>query len=453
MAKHHKLMAQHLDAVATGKTKRLMLMLPPGSAKSTYASILFAEYFLGCNPEMSVVAGSHTAELAERFGRRVRNHFSDEVHAALFNNKVADDNSSAGRWSTNEGGEYYACGVGGSVTGRRADCIIVDDPVRSREDADSERMREKAWDWYVNDLLTRLKPNGRIVICATRWHEDDLLGRILDRESDEWTVVKIPMEAYEGDILGRAEGERLWPEWYTDEMVEAAQRDVRSWISLYQQEPRPQSGGEFKRHWIQHYGSVDSRNQSIVMLVDPASGKRKTNDYTSIWVIGLGQDENYYVLDIVRDRLNLTERAEAVFRLHRKWKPVEVRYERYGMMADIEHIRAEQDRRSYRFAIREVAGATKKEDRIRRLIPLFERNRVYLPMELTYTGADGQSHDLVHEFIESEFLAFPVGRHDDMLDALARLVEPGMDLPFPNNGAGFNLPVINYGVLDSAMGF
>lgn len=454
MALHHRLMAEALDKVERGEIKKLALMLPPGSAKSTYASVLFSEYFLGRNPKLSVIAASHTAELAERFGRRVRNSFADETHKVLFDNGVAGDNSAAGRWETSLGGEYFSAGIGGSITGRRADLVVIDDFVRSREDADSERVREKTWDWYNNDLLTRMKPNARMVIACTRWHEADLLGQILDREADEWTVIKIPMIAYEKDVLGRKEGERLWPEWYTEEMVETAQRDPRSWIALYQQEPRAAGGAEFKRNWIQHYQTKPSKHDTtVLMLVDPASGKRETNDFTSMWVIGLGQDQNYYVLDMVRDRLNLTERAETVFRLHRKWSPIEVRYERYGMMADIEFLRQEMNRKSYRFTVREVAGATAKVDRIRRLIPLFEMNRVWFPEELFYTDLLGKEHELVEEFIEQEFLSFPVGRHDDMLDALARVAEPSLDTPWPRPQQQDYGSVMNYGVLDSVAGY
>lgn len=452
MAAHHRLMARRLQDVAEGKCDRLMLQLPPGSAKSTYSSVLFPEWYLGRHPRDAFISASHTAELAERFGRRVRNSFADPTHQILFGNTVSDDSSSAGRWSTSEGGEFYAAGVGGAVTGWRADVASIDDPIRSREDADSDRTRDRAWEWYTNDLLTRLKPGGRIVLTMTRWHEDDLAGRILAREGREWEVVKLPMLAGENDPLGRASGERLWAEWFTPEMIDVAQRDARGWQALYQQEPRPAGGGEFRRNWLQFYDDLNPRELSIVMLVDPAAGKNDHHDYTSIWIIGLGPDDNYYVLDMIRDRLNLTERAETVFRLHRKYKPMQVRYERYGMMADIEYLRQEMNRRTYRFAIKEVGGATSKVDRIRRLIPLFEGGRVWLPRELHYTDTTGRARDLVDEFIEQEYLAFPVGVHDDMLDALARIAEPNLDTPFPRKREQ-TVPVIPFGVLDPVSGY
>ena len=457
-ALHHRLIIKELEALESPSDpcNKLMLFLPPGSAKSTYGNILFSAWYLGRNPRNNIIAVSHTGELAERFGRRVRNLVANELHRRCFpGSAVSTESSAAGRWDTTAGGEYYATGVNGNVTGRRSDLGIIDDPVASREIADSATQREKAWSWYVNDFETRLKPHARQLVITTRWHEDDLAGKILDRDGDKWRVVKIPMIATdENDPLGRQPGDRLWPEWFTDEMVESAQRDPRVWTALYQQEPRPISGGAFKRYWLQTYSSVNPRGMNVIMLVDPAGSKvDKKSDFTAIWVIGLGDDENYYVLDIVRDRLNLTERAETVFRLHRKWKPMQVRYERYGMMADIEYLRQEMDRRSYRFSIAEVAGQISKVDRIRRLVPLFERNRFWFPAELMYTGEDGKQHDLVHDFVEEEYLAFPVGRHDDMLDALARIAEPKLDTPWPRKREMSTIPIIDFGMLDPVSGY
>lgn len=453
MALHHRVIAEALDDVERGECDRLMLMLPPGSAKSTYASVFFPEYFLGRNPQLQVISASHTVELAEAFGRRVRNAVEDPGFTTLWNVRLAGDNAAAGRWATDKGGQYFAVGVGGSVTGRRGDLVIVDDPVASREDADSERVREKTWEWWTNDLLTRLKPGGRIVFVMTRWHEDDLAGRILDRERDRWKVIKIPMVAGAKDPLGRKEGERLWPEWFTDDMLRQAQSDPRSWISLYQQEPRPAEGAEFKRSWIQRYGVAPKQTNRII-LVDPAGSKGKTSDYTAMWVVGLGPDENVYVLDGLRDRLNLTERTNALFELHRKWKPMQVRYERYGAFGDIEHIRSEMERRQYRFSLTEVGGQVQKEARIRRLIPWFEGGRIWLPHEMIRTSVDGRQYDVVKEFIDKEYSAFPVGVHDDAFDCLARLAEPTLSLPWPREDDGPDpAAAAVWGVLDEVTGW
>lgn len=440
MAPHHALLTEQLNRIETGEIDRLLVMMPPGSAKSTYGSVYFPEYFIGRNPQLSVIAGSHTAELAERFGRRVRNGVGDEQFKALFSQvTLAADSTAAGRWGTNHGGEYTAVGVGGSITGRRGDLIVVDDPVRSREDADSERVREKTWDWWTNDLLTRLKPHGRIVVIMTRWHEDDLAGRLLEREPQRWTVIKLPMIAGDNDLLGREPGERLWKEWFTDEMVRQAQQDPRSWISLYQQEPRPVEGAEFKRGWIVRYNNAP-RKMNKVILVDPAGDpqtakagtKRKKSDRTVMWVVGLAHDGNAFLLDGVIDRLTLTQRSDKLFELHKKHKPMQVRYERYGMQADIPHIQAEMERRQYRFKINEVAGAVEKNARIRRLIPWFEGGRMWLPQQLNYVDVQGEPHDLVQELLDVEYATFPVGRYDDGMDCLARIDEPSLALPWPD---------------------
>lgn len=436
-AKHHKLLIEKLEAVERGEIKRLMVFMPPGSAKSTYGSVEFPPWYLGRNKKKSVIAASHTSELAERFGRRVRNIVGGTEYQAIFGFGLSDDSQAAGRWETSEGGEYFAVGVGGSVTGRRADLGIIDDPVKSREEADSEIVRERVWEWYKADFYTRLKPGASIVLIQTRWHEEDLAGKLLkdaDEGGEQWEVVSLSMEAAADDPLGRKEGELLWPEWFTPEMVTQAKRDPRNWLALYQQKPRPDGGGVFKRDWISFYeGSpLDIRGGlNVYMLVDAANEKRKENDYTAIWVIGLGADENYYVLDMVRDRLNLTERGEAVMRLHRKWKPRQTRYERYGMMGDVQHIKHVQGQENYRFELIEVAGQTPKNDRIKRLVPLFEAKRVWFPHTLHKTSEDGQMRDLVSDFIEQEFLAFPVAGHDDMLDSLARIEEPDLPLVWP----------------------
>jgi predicted phage terminase large subunit-like protein len=167
------------------------------------------------------------------------------------------------------------------------------------------------------------------------------------------------------------------------------------------------------------------------IVVDPASSKKKTSDYTAIFVIGAASDNNFYVLDMVRDRLNLTERADAVFALHRRWKPVLVGYERYGMMGDIEHIKQRQQDEKYHFPITELGGKVAKVDRIRRLIPVFEQGRVFLPVELSKRDYEGREVDLINVFVNDEFTAFPVAAHDDMLDALSRIMDTDLGIRFP----------------------
>jgi predicted phage terminase large subunit-like protein len=199
------------------------------------------------------------------------------------------------------------------------------------------------------------------------------------------------------------------------------------------QDPKADETQGFREEWLRYYDNAPMGDGNVYLLFDPASGKRKNNDYTSAWALRLGQDRNYYVIDMVRDRLNLTQRAKLVIAWHRKYRPQQVRYEKYGMMADIEHIKAVQELENYRFDIEEVGGQVAKPDRIKRLIPLFEQKRVYLPRSLHRTNYEGRTEDLVQTFIEQEYKAFPVAIHDDMLDALARIAEPELELVWPEH--------------------
>lgn len=451
---HHILLGNALDRVCNGRDGRVMLTLPPGAAKSTYGSGLFPAYFLGRHPEAYVIACSHTQAFSARWGRRVRNMIAEKKYQQLYPMSIASDSAAADAWATSTGGEYFAVGIGGKVQGRRADLIVIDDPFGSRQDADSELIRDHVWNWFETDLRPRLKPGGRIVLINTRYHMDDLSGRLLRTEGDRWEQINIPMEAEEGDLLGRKPGERLWPEWFTQSMVDDAKKDARTWTSLYQQRPVAIGGGELKKAWMQYYDAHNFKGMNRIILMDPAGGRKdKKSDYTAIWVLGLGEDENVYVLDMVRDRVNMQERAEIIFRLHKKWKPHQVRVERYGLMADAENLRNEMNRRNYRFPLLEVGGTLKKEDRIRRLIPYMSAGRVWFPHELMYTDHTGMTKDLVRAFVEEELSVFPVGAFDDMLDALSRLAEPTLDLPWPMKNAMADFPVLDFGVLDSTVGY
>lgn len=424
-SRHHRYLLGKLEAVERGEIRRLMVFMPPGSAKSTYASIKFPGWYLGRNPDRSVLAASHTTELAEKFGRRVRNDLATLDYQNVFYTRLSDDSQAAHRWATKEDGEYYAAGVGAAILGYRADLGLLDDPVAGREQADSEREREKLWEWYKSDFYTRLKPGAAIVLIMQRWREDDLAGKLLEDEAkggDKWEVVRLPMEAEEDDSLGREVGERLWPEWYKQEDIDQAKRDARNWLALYQQRPRPDSGGEFKKEWLRHYKLKPERINTYI-IVDPAGEKKSGRDYTAIWVLGSGNDGNLYALDMVRDRLSLTERTTLLFDLHRKYKPLKVGYEKYGKDSDVEHLRDVMEREQYRFEIEELGGSLKKEDRIRRIIPLFENFKIWLPESLHKADSQGVTRDLVRDFIEEEYLPFPVAKHDDLMDALSRVVD------------------------------
>lgn len=422
----HRRISAALERVESGECKRLMIFVPPRHGKSMLTSEHFPAWYLGRNPAKSIVCATYAQDLADDFGRKVRNQVVDGMFKEVFPAcQISEDSASASRINTAQHGAYYAVGVGGALTGRGAHVLLIDDPHKDRADAESLTMRKRVKEWYQSTAYTRLMDNGAVIVMMTRWHEDDLAGWLLKEHGDEgWEVLKIPAEP------------APWPERYPEEELKRIRRMIgpREWSALYMQEPIPGGGGEFRREWAKYYRDRtigDDMNKYI--LVDPAGEQRKDrdNDYTAIWVIGLNSDGNYYVLDMVRDRLNLSDRGKAVMRLHRKWRPMEVRYERYGMMADIQYIQELQERENYRFHITEVAGKLKKEDRIRRLIPIFEQGKFYFPDTLYYTDSEGVPRDLVTTFVEEEMVSFPAGIHDDMLDSLARIAEPELPLVWP----------------------
>jgi predicted phage terminase large subunit-like protein len=248
-AKHHQLLITELEAVALGEIDRLMLLLPPGAAKSTYASVLFPAWWFTQHPQSAVIAAAHTHNLAAHFGRRARNlvaEYSDRLGYRLTRDERASSN-----WSTDKGGSYFAAGVGGPITGRRADLVLVDDPIKSLQQAHSYGRREQIWEWFRGDLTPRLKPGGRIVLVMTRWHPDDLGGRLLAEQAaggDAWRCLRLPALAEENDPLGRAPGAALWPEWESREalMRKRAVIGERTWSALYQQSPQLAQGLLFK---------------------------------------------------------------------------------------------------------------------------------------------------------------------------------------------------------------
>jgi predicted phage terminase large subunit-like protein len=300
-AAHHLAMMAALEAVADGRTPRLMLLLPPGSAKSTYASELFPAWWLARHPRGAVIAASHTASLAEHFGRRVRRLLT--AHGARLDLTLRADAHAASRFATECGGEYFAIGVRGAVTGRRADLALIDDPIASFADAASRAGRDHLWDWYRTELLTRLKPNAAVVVVMTRWHRDDLAGRLLEQPG--WTVLRLPALAEEGDPLGRDAGDALWPGW-EDRAALLAKREAvgePSFAAMYQQAPMPEAGTLFG---VDKLTLVDTPPLGpAVRGWDLASGTDPSRDPD--WTVGVllarDGDKRFVVDDVRRARV------------------------------------------------------------------------------------------------------------------------------------------------------
>ncbi len=236
-ARHHQLLIKELTGLSKGEFDRLMVLMPPGSAKSTYASVIFPAWWFTQYPRTSVIAASHSAGLAQHFSRRIKALIDLKRRYLGYNVQAGD--ASISSWKTTAGGEYTALGVRGAIAGRRADLVVIDDPIKSQAEADSPRVREHIWDWYRSDIIPRLKPDGKIVLIMTRWHPEDLGGQLLRHAESAWRVLRLPALAEEQDPLGRSQGEPLWPDWENQAAL-LAKRSLlgdRAWSALYQQQP------------------------------------------------------------------------------------------------------------------------------------------------------------------------------------------------------------------------
>ena len=285
-APHHFMIMAALERLSQGETTNLMVLMPPGSAKSTYASRLFPAWWMARHPRDAIIATSHTAGLAEHFGRSVRGLL--EEHTVRLRVKLRGDQRSASRFATEQGGEYFGIGVHGAVTGRRADLALIDDPVASSADAESFSAREHLWDWFRSELTTRMKPRGRMVLVMTRWHCDDLAGRLI--EHGGWEVLRLPALAEADDPLGRQPGQALWPEWENAASLKKrrALLGERHFSALFQQAPQRDGGQLFD---VKRLRLVDSVPQGAAVRAWDLAGTAG----------GMGDPDWTVALKLVRD--------------------------------------------------------------------------------------------------------------------------------------------------------
>jgi predicted phage terminase large subunit-like protein len=401
------LLISELEKVAHGETVRLAIFMPPGSAKSTYASVLFPPWLLASS-DWNVLAASHTTELAEKWGRRIRNLISG--HSATLGISLAADSQAAGRWSLDSGAEYYAAGVGTGIAGFRAKLGLIDDPIRSSQDADSELIRDRIWDWYINDFKTRLVPHAAEILIQTRWHEDDLAGRALNHE--EWRVVSLPELAERGDPLGRRLNEPLWCDddyGYGELLIERSTKTpARTWSALYQQRPAPEEGDYFHADWLRPYDSLPPRGTLKVYGASDYAVTADGGDYTVHIVVGIDPQWRMYVLDLWRAQASTDKWIEAFCDLVQQWKPIgwaeETGQIRAGIGPFLE--RRMRERAAY-VARAQFPTRGDKAVRAQSIRGRMGVDGLYVPMHAPW-----------YPELRSELLSFPAGKHDDQVDAL-----------------------------------
>ena len=406
-AQHHIQIAAKLEAVERGEIDRLMIFMPPRHGKSELASKRFPAWALGRNPRRQIIAASYNSDLANDFGRNVRNIVAEPEFGQVFPSvNLAADSQAANRMNTNHGGAYVAAGVGTAVTGRGANIALIDDPFKDRAEADSERRREMVWDWYRSTLYTRLMPGGAIVLIQTRWHQDDLAGRLLEQDAGQWDVLELPAV----DSLGAA----LWPEWYDRPALDRIKATIgpREWSALYQQKPQPDDGTFFTRSMFQtwetlpelkYYGTSD-------YAVTDGGG-----DYTVLRIWGIDHEGQIYRVGGWRGQTASDVWIEQQIDLIAKYKPLAWFGEGGVIQKAIEPMLKRRMRERQTFCRMEwMSSISDKPTRARSFQAMASSGRVYFE----------RSADL------GEFLVFPAGKHDDDVDC-ASLIGRAIDQAHP----------------------
>ena len=395
------------------------------------------------DPEITVGIFSHTRPIAKGFLRQIKREFewNTDLKSLFPDVLYQEPHERSPKWSEDDGlvvkrrgnpkeSTVEAWGlVDGQPTGKHFSLMVYDDVV-TRESVTTPDMIRKVTDaWALSRNLTA--EGGRTRTIGTRYHYNDTYRTMMDRKAAQPRI-------HPATVDGTVDGE---PVLFTRERLAEKRREMGPYIFGCQMllDPKADDTQGFKEDWLAFWPARHTANMNLYIVVDPASKKRKTSDYTFMGVVGVAPDENFYIVTMIRDRLSLTQRADTLFALHREYKPLGVGYEEYGLQADIEHMKDRMGRENYRFGITALGGRLGKEDRIRRLVPLFEQGRILLPEHCMRTNHEGISEDLTRVFIDEEYLPFPVGAHDDMLDGLSRIVDPKFPVKAPReagHGAG-----------------
>lgn len=388
--------------------------------------------------EVTIGIFSHTKPIAKGFLRQIKTELetNEHLHAVFDDVFYANPRKEAMKWTEDEGITVKRRGnpkeatieahglVDGQPTSKHFFHRHYDDVVTIESVTTPEMMAKTTAAYEMSDNLG--SEGGTFSMAGTIYHFADTYRQLIKRGAVKARIhpcTKDGTENFSADncVL-------MKPETLRSKRVAQGPYTFGTQMLL---NPKGDNSQTLKKEWIKRHDAHTTQGMNVYVLCDPANEKRKTNDYTTYWVVGLDGNRNYIWLDLLRDRFNLTERANALFELHSKWSPKLVVYEKYGMQADVQHIRSEMEHRNYRFPIQEIGGSTPKLDRIRRLIPLYEQGRMFLPRGRTYTNYEGNTSDLIDTFIESEYAAFPVMSHDDMLDCQARIADPELVLQWP----------------------
>lgn len=397
--------------------------MPPRHGKSEFISKYFPAWFLGTFPDRRVILAGHEADFAMTWGRKVRD-LLQEFGPSVFGVGVRRDSTAANRWTVDKHmGGMDTAGVGGSITGKGSDLLVIDDPIKNAKDANSKTFRDSLWDWYTSTAYTRIEPHGSVILVMTRWHADDLGGRIKLNETDlePWVHLHLPAFAMPGDVLGRHEGAALWPERYNEKVLEDRRQILGSyWFSaLFQGLPQPAEGGQFKRSWFRYWRregdyirllGPDEGVSKLVRLadcrrfgiMDLAFSLKKSADYTAISAWAVTPDSDLILLDLHRDRIEGPGLVPAARRMVERHDLPYI-----GIEATAAQLAVVQSARRSGLTVRALRAETDKVSRAQIATVRCEAGQVYFPAQAPWLGD-----------FETELLSFPTGAHDDMVDTL-----------------------------------
>lgn len=437
---HHILWLEALQNIEDGKIKRLMGLMPPGSGKSIFTSVVFPTHYLGRFAKRSIIVASYGSDLPRKFGRRARSVVKQTIYQRIFNCTLSEESAAVDEWALTNGSEWMAAGILTGITGNRVDGVIWDDLIKGREQADSDVVRNKTWEAYFDDLLTRKKPHAFEVGINTRWHEDDPAGRILPpdynggsgmlkgQDGNDWYVLCLPAECERtDDPLGRQVGEIIWPEWFTKEHFAPFKRNARTWNALYQQRPAPDSGDFFKAEWLVPYGPQqihrppDRRTLTTYGASDYAV-KADGGDYTVHIVVGVNPEGQVYVLDMWRAQASSDKWIETMCDMIQLWRPAGWAEETGQINAGVGPFLAKRlrERRLYIPRVQFPARVA-KEIRARSIQGRIALDGLFVPIDAPWFPT-----------FKHELMTFPAGRNDDIVDALS-LIGQVLDKMIPGS--------------------
>ena len=432
---HHKIIAEKFNDIANGKIKRLIINMPPRHTKSEFASNLLPAWMVGRKPDLKIIQTTHTTELAIRFGRKAKTLIDSPEYQQIFKTRLREDSQAAGKWETEQGGEYYAAGVGSAITGRGADLLIIDDP-HSEQDALNAAALEKAYEWYTSGPRQRLQPGGAIVVVMTRWSTKDLTGALMKSQkeikSDKWEVIEFPA------IM--PSGEPVWPEFWKLEELEGvkASLSVPKWNAQWMQDPTSEEGSIIKRDWWKVWEKDDIPPlKHVIQSYDTAFLKKETADYSAIttWGVFYPNDDsgpNLILLDALKDRYEFPELRRVALEQYQYWKPETVVIESKASGLPLTYELRKMGIPVVNFS---PSKGQDKHARVNAVAPLFESGVIWAPEE-----------KYAEEVIE-ECAAFPYGDHDDLVDSTTQAVmrfRQGGFVQHPEDYKEENLPHKEY---------